>query len=128
MQVFLYSLINEQIGSCLLFYHSSLFWFESFYLSNLIFSFFFVIEKKFNVSIEQTRGISDYTQGLLENLLDESKRLENHAMRTDEIQMRSIAEFQKAYEVVQKRILLHNIYIYFFWETSLFFFGKYLTC
>jgi hypothetical protein len=103
VQVFLYSLINKQIGSCLLFYHSSLFWFELFYLSNLIFSFFFVIEKKFNVSIEQTRGISDYTQGLLENLLDESKRLENHAMRTDEIQMRSIAEFQKAYEVVKKR-------------------------
>lgn len=93
----------------------------------MIFSFFFVIEKKFNVSIEQTRGISDYTQGLLENLLDESKRLENHAMRTDEIQMRSIAEFQKAYEVVKKGFYC-TTYIYFFWETSLFFFGKYLTC
>jgi hypothetical protein len=120
VQVFLYSLINKQIGSCLLFYHSSLFWFELFYLSNLIFSFFFVIEKKFNVSIEQTRGISDYTQGLLENLLDESKRLENHAMRTDEIQMRSIAEFLKAYEVVKKRFYC-TIY-FFFGETSLLFF------
>jgi kinesin family protein 11 len=78
-------------------------WFELCCLSNLVLSFFFVIGKRFNVSIEQMRGISDYTQGLLENLLNESKRLENHAMRTDEIQMRSIAEFQKAYEVVKKR-------------------------
>ncbi|KAE8098577.1 hypothetical protein FH972_016630 [Carpinus fangiana] len=60
------------------------------------------LRQRFNVSIEQMRGISDYTQGLLENLLDESKRLENHAMRTDEIQMRSIAEFQKAYEEQSK--------------------------
>jgi kinesin family protein 11 len=78
-------------------------WFELCCLSNLVLSFFFVIGKRFNVSIEQMRGISDYTQGLLENLLNESKRLENHATRTDEIQMRSIAEFQKAYEVVKKR-------------------------
>lgn len=98
--MFFYSLINEQIESCLLLFHSSSFFGLNYFTYLIKYSLvFFVIEKRFNVSIEQMRDISDYTQGLLENLLDESKRLENHAMRADEIQMRSIAEFQKAYEV-----------------------------
>lgn len=60
------------------------------------------LRQRFNVSIEQTAEISNYTQGVLQNLLEESKRLENYAMQADEIQMKSIAEFQKAYEEQSK--------------------------
>ncbi len=93
-----YSLIMSKLEACLLFYHSFSF-LELLILIYLIFCSCFSIEKRFNVSIEQTAEISNYTQGVLQNLLEESKRLENYAMQADEIQMKSIAEFQKAYEV-----------------------------
>lgn len=94
-----YSLIMSKLEACLLFYHSFSF-LELLLLIYLIFCCScFSIEKRFNVSIEQTAEISNYTQGVLQNLLEESKRLENYAMQADEIQMKSIAEFQKAYEV-----------------------------
>ena len=43
--------------------------------------------------------ISNYTQRVLQKLVEESTRLENYALEADEVQMKSIAEFQKAYEV-----------------------------
>ncbi|KAG2686633.1 hypothetical protein I3843_09G015600 [Carya illinoinensis] len=60
------------------------------------------LRQRFNVSIEQTRDISDYTHGFLQKLLEESKRLEHYAVHADETQVRSIAEFQKAYEEQSK--------------------------
>ncbi|CAN4117318.1 unnamed protein product [Withania somnifera] len=43
-------------------------------------------------------NISEIIQGFFNKLLDESKRLETHATTVDEIQTKSIAEFEKAYE------------------------------
>ncbi|KAG2682993.1 hypothetical protein I3843_10G011500 [Carya illinoinensis] len=60
------------------------------------------LRQRFNVSVEQTRDISDFSQGFLQKLLEESKRLENYAVQADEIHVRSIAEFQKAYEEQSK--------------------------
>lgn len=60
------------------------------------------LRQRFNVSIEHTKDISEYTSGFLGNLVEESKNLEGHAKHIEEIQMKSIAEFQKAYEVQSK--------------------------
>lgn len=60
------------------------------------------LRQRFNVSIEQTTEISNYTQGVLQKLVEESTRLENYALQADEVQMKSIAEFQKAYEEQSK--------------------------
>ncbi|XP_030926949.1 kinesin-like protein KIN-5C [Quercus lobata] len=60
------------------------------------------LRQRFNVSIEQTMEISNYTQGVLQKLVEESTRLENYALEADEVQMKSIAEFQKAYEEQSK--------------------------
>ena len=57
------------------------------------------MSQRFHVSMEKTRGISEFTHGFLHNLLEESRKLENHATIAEETQMKSIAEFQKAYEV-----------------------------
>ncbi|KAJ7971578.1 Kinesin-like protein [Quillaja saponaria] len=60
------------------------------------------LRQRFNVSIEQTRDISEYTEGFVDKLLEESKRLENFVTQADELQKKSIAEFQKAYEEQSK--------------------------
>ncbi|KAI3434029.1 Kinesin motor domain-containing protein [Psidium guajava] len=60
------------------------------------------LRQRFSVSIEHTKGISEYTNGLLGKLIEESKNLECHATQIEEIQMKSIAEFQKAYEEQSK--------------------------
>ncbi|GKV38905.1 hypothetical protein SLEP1_g46758 [Rubroshorea leprosula] len=56
------------------------------------------LRQRFNVSIEQTKDISEYTSGVLHKISEESTRLQNHATQTEEVQMKSIASFQKAYE------------------------------
>lgn len=55
--------------------------------------------QRFHAAIEQTKDISEYTNGFLQKLKEESKSLENFAVKADDIQMNNIAEFQKAYEV-----------------------------
>ena len=57
------------------------------------------MSQRFHVSMEKTRDISEFTHGFLHNLLDESRKLETHANEAEETQMKSIAEFEKAYEV-----------------------------
>lgn len=42
---------------------------------------------------------SESLLGFVEKLSEESKRLENHATKVDEVQTKSITEFCKAYEV-----------------------------
>lgn len=59
----------------------------------------FEIQQRFQVTIERTKDIAEYTNGFLQKLLEESKSLENYAVQADENQMKSIADFQKAYEV-----------------------------
>ncbi|OMO68330.1 hypothetical protein COLO4_29695 [Corchorus olitorius] len=60
------------------------------------------LRQRFHDSIEQTKDISDYTNGILDKLSEESARVQNHAAQVDEVQMKSIASFQKAYEEQSK--------------------------
>ncbi|KAI4300500.1 hypothetical protein L6164_033871 [Bauhinia variegata] len=56
------------------------------------------LRHRFNVSIEQIKDISESTQEFVDKISEESERLENFASHADEIQMKSITEFKKAYE------------------------------
>ncbi|KAA8518561.1 hypothetical protein F0562_016035 [Nyssa sinensis] len=60
------------------------------------------LRERFNVSIEHTMNMSEFTHGFLQKLMEESRRLENHASQVDEIQMKSIAEFQRAFQEQSK--------------------------
>uniref|UniRef100_A0A9I9CWP1 Kinesin-like protein n=1 Tax=Cucumis melo TaxID=3656 RepID=A0A9I9CWP1_CUCME len=53
------------------------------------------LRQRFHVTIDQTKDISEYIEEFLSKLTEESKRLGNHAAEAEEIQMKSIAEFQK---------------------------------
>ena len=56
--------------------------------------------------------MSEYSEGFLGSLFEERKRLESHVSEVNEIKMRTIAEFQKAYEVSYYSLLL--LLIFFF--------------
>ncbi|KAJ8754766.1 hypothetical protein K2173_012155 [Erythroxylum novogranatense] len=60
------------------------------------------LRQRFNLSSEQTKEISAYMNNFLKKISEVSERLENHAALADEIQMKSIADFQKAYEEQSK--------------------------
>ncbi|XP_015581587.2 kinesin-like protein KIN-5C [Ricinus communis] len=60
------------------------------------------LRQKFHVSGERTKEISDYMNGFLQKLLEQSKWLQNHGAHADETQLKSIADFQKAYEEQSK--------------------------
>lgn len=59
----------------------------------------FVYVQRFNVSMEHSKNISEFTNGFLHKLMEESGKLQSHVTSIDDIQTRSIVEFQKAYEV-----------------------------
>jgi len=56
--------------------------------------------KKFKLSLEQIKDISERSQEFVDKLFEESKKLEDYASQADQVQMKSIDEFKKAYEVV----------------------------
>ncbi|KAL4571599.1 hypothetical protein LXL04_018362 [Taraxacum kok-saghyz] len=56
------------------------------------------LRKRFNDSIHHTTNISEFINGIFDKLMEESKELGSHANKVDEIQTKSINEFQKAYE------------------------------
>ncbi|XP_038688235.1 kinesin-like protein KIN-5C isoform X1 [Tripterygium wilfordii] len=60
------------------------------------------LRQRFNVSVDHTKHITDYTNKFLGELYEESKRLENHTAQAGEVQMKSITDFQKAYEEKSK--------------------------
>ncbi|XP_022767048.1 kinesin-like protein KIN-5C [Durio zibethinus] len=60
------------------------------------------LRQRFQVSIDQTKDISDYTNGILDKLLEESVRVQNHAVQADEVQMKTIDSFLTAYEEQSK--------------------------
>ncbi|XP_004303542.1 PREDICTED: 125 kDa kinesin-related protein isoform X2 [Fragaria vesca subsp. vesca] len=60
------------------------------------------LKQKFHDSINQTKEISEYSQGFLHKLMEESRRLEDHVTNANDIKMKSIAEFQKAYDEQSK--------------------------
>lgn len=74
----------------------------------LLICFFFLlkIQQRFLATIEKTKDISEYTNGFLQKLLEELKKLEYYAVQADEIQMKSIADFQKAFEVIFMHIYI----------------------
>lgn len=55
--------------------------------------------QRFKVSIEHSKNMSEFTNGFLHKLMEESGKLQSHVTKIDDIQSRSIVEFQKAYEV-----------------------------
>lgn len=55
--------------------------------------------QKFHDSTEHLANISEIIQGYFDKLVEESKKLERHALTVDEIQTKCIAEFEAAYEV-----------------------------
>ncbi|KAI3772458.1 hypothetical protein L6452_03644 [Arctium lappa] len=60
------------------------------------------LRKRYNVSIHHTTSISEFIHGIFDKLMEESKELGTHANQVDEIQTKSIEEFQKAYEEQSK--------------------------
>lgn len=50
--------------------------------------------------MEQIKDISERSEELVEKLFEESKKLEEFASQADQVQMESIDEFKKAYEVI----------------------------
>ncbi|KAH7854811.1 hypothetical protein Vadar_018028 [Vaccinium darrowii] len=60
------------------------------------------LRQRFNVSMEHSKNISEFTNGFLHKLMEESGKLQSHVTSIDDIQTRSIVEFQKAYEEQSK--------------------------
>ncbi|XP_022887250.1 kinesin-like protein KIN-5C [Olea europaea var. sylvestris] len=56
------------------------------------------LRQRFTSSTENLMNTSETIHEFLDKLLEESKSFERHATKVDEIQLKSIAEFQKAYE------------------------------
>ncbi|XP_058204885.1 kinesin-like protein KIN-5C [Rhododendron vialii] len=62
------------------------------------------LRQRFNVSIEHSKNMSEFTNGFLHKLMEESGKLQSHVTKIDDIQSRSIVEFQKAYEEQSKSV------------------------
>lgn len=60
------------------------------------------LRNRFNLSLEQIKDISERSQEFVDKLFEESKKLEDFASQADEMQMKSIDEFKKAYEEQSK--------------------------
>jgi hypothetical protein len=61
---------------------------------------FWLGQKRLSANAEQIKDISECTHEFEDTILKEAKSLENFASAADEMQMKSIAEFKKAYEVI----------------------------
>ncbi|KAG4916479.1 hypothetical protein JHK87_054036 [Glycine soja] len=60
------------------------------------------LRNRFNLSLEQIKDISDRSQEFVDKLFEESKKLEDYASQADQMQLKSIDEFKKAYEEQSK--------------------------
>ncbi|KAK1404707.1 kinesin-like protein KIN-5C [Heracleum sosnowskyi] len=56
------------------------------------------LRQKFAASIDLSTNISKHIHEFLDNLIKEAKQLESHAIDINEVQTKSITDFQKAYE------------------------------
>lgn len=69
-----------------------------------LFMFFVVVfwlgQKRLSANAEKIKDISEFTHEFEDTILKEAKSLENFTSAADEMQMKSIAEFKKAYEVI----------------------------
>lgn len=85
--------------------------------NTILFFCLWVLLQRFHVSIENTKNMSKFTHGLLQKLSEESSRLEKHATQADDVQMKSITEFQKAFEVqFQYPSLFYYCFYYYFYS------------
>jgi hypothetical protein len=66
--------------------------------SKLIFSL--VAKQSFCISLDRTKDMSSFILGLFEKYVEETSKLQNHSNHTHEAQVKSLEEFQKAYEVI----------------------------
>ncbi|XP_050227654.1 kinesin-like protein KIN-5C [Mercurialis annua] len=60
------------------------------------------MRQKFHINGERTKEISEYMNGFLQKLLDQSEALQNHVAHANDNQLKSIVDFQKAYEEQSK--------------------------
>ncbi|XP_010520703.1 PREDICTED: kinesin-like protein KIN-5C [Tarenaya hassleriana] len=60
------------------------------------------LRQKFQVTIEKTHEVAEYTKTFFQKLMEESKSAEDHAIQADETQIKSIIDFQKAYQAQSK--------------------------
>ncbi|KAJ4830125.1 Kinesin-like protein KIN-5C [Turnera subulata] len=60
------------------------------------------MRQRFHVSSEHRKEISEYIDGVLNKLVEQCGRLEGHAVEADAVQMKSIEDFQRAYEEQSK--------------------------
>lgn len=56
--------------------------------------------QRFRVSLDRTTEVSGFILGLLNNLMEEIAKLQNHSSHAHEAQVKSFADFQRAYEVI----------------------------
>lgn len=55
--------------------------------------------QRFHDCIKHLKDTSEFVNIYLQNMMDESSKLGSHASQSEEIQMKSISEFQKAFKV-----------------------------
>ncbi|KAJ8899611.1 hypothetical protein K2173_018585 [Erythroxylum novogranatense] len=60
------------------------------------------LQQRFDDSNKQIKEISAYMNEFLKKISEVAERLENHAAQADEFQLKTIADFQKAYEEQSK--------------------------
>ncbi|KAL2345244.1 hypothetical protein Fmac_006529 [Flemingia macrophylla] len=60
------------------------------------------IRNRFNLSLDQIKDISERSQEFVDKLFEESRKLEDFASQADQVQMKSIDDFKKAYEEQSK--------------------------
>ncbi|KAG0478624.1 hypothetical protein HPP92_013343 [Vanilla planifolia] len=56
------------------------------------------LHERFNSSLDHSKEMSNFVFKILDDLREESRKLQSHSLRFQEVQSRSIADFRKAYE------------------------------
>ncbi|CAD6245627.1 unnamed protein product [Miscanthus lutarioriparius] len=60
------------------------------------------LRESFRISLDRTKGMSTYIIGLFDKYVEETSKLQSHSNNTHEAQMKSIEDFQMAYEEQSK--------------------------
>lgn len=74
-----------------------------------------MVLQSFRISLDRTKEMSTYIIGLFDKYVEETSKLHSHTNNTHEAQMKSIEDFQMAYEVSLKpsfRLLLNLVGVY----------------
>uniref|UniRef100_A0A0D9XAV0 Kinesin-like protein n=1 Tax=Leersia perrieri TaxID=77586 RepID=A0A0D9XAV0_9ORYZ len=60
------------------------------------------LRESFRVSLDRTKNMSSFILGLFDKYAEETSKLQNHSNQTHEAQVKSLQDFQKAYEEQSK--------------------------